>query len=73
MNLGGIQCFLKNKIKKKVVATFILFEEYILKGLNFRKYLKVSKIGSRRNTIHKIKSRGGCFRRTELWALKRRR
>lgn len=48
MNLGGIQCFLKNKIKKKVVATFILFEEYILKGLNFRKYLKVSKIGSRK-------------------------
>lgn len=47
MNLGGIQCCLKNKIKKKmVVAIFILFEECILKGLNFSNCLKVSKVGS---------------------------
>lgn len=34
---------LKKKKRKKVVATFILFEEYSLKGLNFRNYLKGNK------------------------------
>lgn len=48
MNSGGIQCFLKNKIKKKKKGGghLYLVEEYILKGLNFRNCLKVSKIGS---------------------------
>lgn len=34
------------KKKKKVMAIFISFEEYILKELNFRNYLKVNKVGS---------------------------
>lgn len=31
--------------KQKEMAIFILSEEYILKGLNFRNHLKVNKIG----------------------------
>lgn len=38
--------FFKNKIQKKVMAIFILFEQCVFKRVKLQEYLKVSKTGS---------------------------